>query len=115
MRSIFLAATASPQGSCGHAEDAADDAKDAAAVRLSRPRIAAALQRVHSRLDRLLSPPSRLTGTRRLVSLLPRSMESSIKDLAAAEKASETLPPMVPVLAAALAALCSGESSAGQR
>ena len=80
----FFSCDRSPQGLCGHAEDAADDAKDAAAGRLSRPMIAAALQRVHSRLDHLLSPPLRLAGTRRIVSLLPRSMESSIKDLAAA-------------------------------
>ena len=115
MRSIFFfAATASPKGSCGHAKDAVDDAKDAAAGCLSRPMIAAARQRVHGRLGHLLSAPPRLTGIRESVWLLPRSVESSIKYLAAAEKAAETMPPMVPVLAVELAALCSNESSAGQ-
>ena len=56
----------------------------------------------------------RLAGTRRSVSLLPRSIESSMKDLAAVEKAAATLSPMLPVLAVKLAALCSNESSAGQ-
>ena len=118
-RHFFLAATYDRIPSFGHAEDAADDAEDAVAGRLSRRWVAAALLHRQSRLEAPIcscrSPRRHWEQPLDSRSSRSKSIKSSKEELEAVEKAAATLLPMVPVLAVKLAALCSNESSAGQQ